>query len=193
MGWADRQLPEAIKAYEQGLQLDEANEAMQKSKADVEADLAAKLKSEVEEEEAAKQAQQPVVPLEEREPVIGIDLGTTYSAVAVWDAKLGGVRMLPDENGKNTVPSYVAWAEDGERVIGERAKAMAARLPGRVLFDVKRVIEGRSTSSRFKTRDLACPSVSVRVRKIVSRLRYWWRMRRNVSFRKKLAQWCSVK
>lgn len=138
--WADRQLPEAIKAYEQGLQLDEANEAMQKSKADVEADLAAKLKSEVEEEEAAKQAQQPVVPLEEREPVIGIDLGTTYSAVAVWDVKLGGVRMLPDENGKNTVPSYVAWAEDGERVIGERAKAMAARLPGRVLFDVKRVI-----------------------------------------------------
>ena len=43
--WADRQLPEAIKAYEQGLQLDEANEAMQKSKADVEAGLLEKSSS----------------------------------------------------------------------------------------------------------------------------------------------------
>lgn len=60
--------------------------------------------------------------VEDREPVIGIDLGTTYSAVAVWDVAAGGVRILADEAGNRTVPSYVGWSEDGERLIGHRAK-----------------------------------------------------------------------
>jgi L1 cell adhesion molecule like protein len=91
------------------------------------------------EEEDSKPAK-----LEEREPIIGIDLGTTYSAVAVWDVAAGGVRMLADDSGKKTVPSYVAWGDDGERVIGDRAKSMTSRAPKRVLYDVKRIIGRRA-------------------------------------------------
>ena len=52
-------------------------------------------------------------------PVDGIDLGTTSAAAAVWDVKLGGVRVSLDEHRKNTVPTSVVWTEDDERVIGK--------------------------------------------------------------------------
>ena len=48
-----------------------------------------------------------------------MDLGTTYSAVAVWDVKLAGVRASLDESWKNILPTCVVWTEDDERVIGK--------------------------------------------------------------------------
>mmetsp|Transcript_53094 Transcript_53094/g.113381 ORF Transcript_53094/g.113381 Transcript_53094/m.113381 type:complete len:767 (-) Transcript_53094:391-2691(-) len=140
--WADRQLQDAIDAFDAGLKLDPENEQMQQSRKDVLEELE-KEKAEEEElkkQEEAKQAEKP----EEKEPVIGIDLGTTYSAVAVWDVQAGGVRILADEAGNKTTPSYVAWSPDGERLIGHRAKAQAAREPKRTLFDVKRIIGSRA-------------------------------------------------
>mmetsp|Transcript_70721 Transcript_70721/g.183546 ORF Transcript_70721/g.183546 Transcript_70721/m.183546 type:complete len:768 (-) Transcript_70721:335-2638(-) len=136
--WADRQLKEAVQAFDAGLKLDPDNEAMIKSRKDV--------LEELEKETPAVEEQEETAPakLEEREPVIGIDLGTTYSAVAVWDVAAGGVRILADEGGNRTVPSYVGWGEDGERLIGHRAKAQAARAPKRTLFDVKRIIGSRA-------------------------------------------------
>ena len=54
-----------------------------------------------------------------KHPVIGTDLGTTYSAAAVRDVEFGGVRVSLDENWKNTVPTYVVCTEDDERVHGK--------------------------------------------------------------------------
>jgi len=142
--WADRRLPEAVEAFDHGLKLDAENQQMIDSRKSV--------LEEIEKEkpvEAEVVAEQPVN-LEDREPVIGIDLGTTYSAVAVWDISAGGVRILADEGGNRTVPSYVAWGDDGERLVGHRAKAQAARAPQRTLFDVKRFIGGRAYEAGVK-------------------------------------------
>mmetsp|Transcript_11027 Transcript_11027/g.23199 ORF Transcript_11027/g.23199 Transcript_11027/m.23199 type:complete len:771 (+) Transcript_11027:70-2382(+) len=135
--WADRQLKEAIRAFEDGLKLEPGNEAMANSLKEVKEALA-KEPPPVEEEEAKAAA--PSASSQDKEPVIGIDLGTTYSAVAVWDVAAMGVRILADESGNRTVPSYVSWTEDGERLVGHRAKAQAARCPKTTLFDVKRFI-----------------------------------------------------
>ncbi|KAK0618046.1 glucose-regulated protein [Bombardia bombarda] len=75
-------------------------------------------------------------------PVIGIDLGTTYSCVGVMHNNK--IQIIPNEQGKAFTPSYVAWA-DGERLVGDAAKAQLANNPKNTVFDIKRLI-GRSFS-----------------------------------------------
>lgn len=75
------------------------------------------------------------------EPVIGIDLGTTYSCVGVW--MNGAVEILEDEGGNRTVPSYVAWNEEGERLLGHRAKEQAAKNLDNTVYDIKRILGNR--------------------------------------------------
>ena len=77
-------------------------------------------------------------------PIIGIDLGTTYSCVGIF-AK-GRIEIIPNEQGNRITPSYVAWsAETGERFVGDAAKNQASLNPANTVFDVKRFI-GRQFS-----------------------------------------------
>jgi molecular chaperone DnaK (HSP70) len=71
-------------------------------------------------------------------PCIGIDLGTTYSCVAVW--RNGRVDICPNEQGHRITPSYVAFLKDGTRLVGDAAKNQATQNPASTIFDVKRLI-----------------------------------------------------
>ncbi len=73
--------------------------------------------------------------------VIGIDLGTTNSCVAVMDGK--DVKVIENAEGARTTPSMVAFTDDGERLVGQPAKRQAVTNPTNTLFAVKRLIGRR--------------------------------------------------
>lgn len=84
--------------------------------------------------------------------IIGIDLGTTFSVVAVMEG--GSAKVIPSAEGTNTVPSVVAVKKDGERVVGIPAKRQAATNPENTIFSVKRFI-GRKYNDKEVQEDIA--------------------------------------
>ena len=73
--------------------------------------------------------------------VIGIDLGTTNSCVAVMEAK--DARVIENGEGQRTTPSIVAFADNGERLVGQAAKRQAVTNPANTIYAVKRLIGRR--------------------------------------------------
>ncbi|MBU3844788.1 MAG: molecular chaperone DnaK [Candidatus Anaerobiospirillum pullicola] len=84
--------------------------------------------------------------------IIGIDLGTTNSCVAVLDGDK--VRVLENSEGRRTTPSVVAYADDGEILVGDAAKRQAVTNPQKTLFAIKRLI-GRRYDDVEVQRDLS--------------------------------------
>ena len=85
--------------------------------------------------------------------VIGIDLGTTNSCVAVMDS--GQEKVIENTEGARTTPSMVAFSDDGERLVGQPAKRQAVTNPETTLFAIKRLIGRRADDPvTEKDRDL---------------------------------------
>jgi molecular chaperone DnaK len=70
--------------------------------------------------------------------VIGIDLGTTNSCVAVYEG--GEAKIIPNKEGKNTTPSVVAFTDKGEVLVGDPAKRQAITNPDKTISSVKRIM-----------------------------------------------------
>lgn len=147
---ADGQAIRARDCYKTGLKLEPANGPLLEGlalseKPALEEENRKKQEKETETETEQAATEKPTTKTEsekEVEPVIGIDLGTTFSCVAVWGPD--GVQILADEDGMRTIPSYVGWTADGERLIGHAAKAQAAKHTKSTAFDIKRIIGQRT-------------------------------------------------
>jgi molecular chaperone DnaK len=77
----------------------------------------------------------------EGEKIIGIDLGTTNSVVAVMEG--GEVKVIPNQEGNRLTPSVVAFTDKGDRLVGDPAKRQAITNPRRTVFSIKRFMGRR--------------------------------------------------
>lgn len=99
--------------------------------------------------------------------IIGIDLGTTNSCVAVMEGK--DPVVIPNAEGKRTTPSIVAFTEDGERKVGDPAKRQAVTNPKKTVYSIKRFIgthfkEDAAEISRVPYEVVSGPNDTVKVK-----------------------------
>lgn len=123
----------AITAYKEGLVLEPASQKLK----DCMLTAISSLKSAESAKKAAEERKTEASNDPTETTVIGIDLGTTYSCVAVWSGD--GVRIIPNSEGQRTTASVVSFKGE-ERIVGNVAKAQGASNPLNTVFDVKRII-----------------------------------------------------
>jgi len=80
----------------------------------------------------------------QRGACVGIDLGTTYSCVAIFDEASGRAEVIANDQGNRTTPSFVSFS-DAERLVGDGAKMQSAMNPRNTVFDAKRLIGRKFT------------------------------------------------
>ncbi|XP_020225546.1 probable mediator of RNA polymerase II transcription subunit 37c [Cajanus cajan] len=93
---------------------------------------------------------------EEQKFAVGIDLGTTYSCVAVWQEQHSRVNIIHNEQGNRTTPSFVAFT-DNQRLIGDAAKNQAVTNPENTVFDAKRLIGRKYSDSIIQKEKMLWP------------------------------------
>ena len=87
------------------------------------------------------------------EKIIGIDLGTTYSAVAVMEGR--EAKVIPNQEGNRLTPSIVAFNDKGETLVGELAKRQAVVNPQRTVNSIKRFMGRRHNEVTERREDRA--------------------------------------
>src|SRR3989338_6339645 len=90
--------------------------------------------------------------------ILGIDLGTTNSAMAIVEG--GQPKVLENKEGNRTTPSIVAISKNGERLVGQTAKRQAVTNPGNTVYAVKRLI-GRHFNDEEVQRDKKTASYKI--------------------------------
>src|SRR3569623_3133914 len=83
--------------------------------------------------------------------IIGIDLGTTNSCVAILDG--ANTKVIENAEGERTTPSIVAYADDGQIIVGRSAKRQAVTNPHNTIYAVKRLI-GRRFEDQVVQKDI---------------------------------------
>ena len=170
------QIKEAAKAYAQGLSVDPTNETLLQGLQSANAALkqsatppSSTASGKAVADPGAPPPPPPPPPPPKAEapkeaagsgPVVGIDLGTTYSCVACAIAGAGRVEVIQNEDGSRTTPSWVAFTSDGTRLVGQGAKNQAAANPTNTVNDAKRLI-GRAFSDPGLQADLKHVSYKV--------------------------------
>ena len=96
--------------------------------------------------------------------IVGIDLGTTNSCVAVYEN--GEVVVIPKTEGARTTPSMVGFTESSERLVGQIAKRQAITNPANTIYSVKRLIGRRFDSTEVRTMSSNRPFESSRLRMV---------------------------
>ena len=86
--------------------------------------------------------------------IIGIDLGTTNSAMAVMEG--GQPTIIANAEGNRTTPSIVALAKNGERLVGQVAKRQAVINPDNTIFEVKRLIGSKVATPKLSVTKNSC-------------------------------------
>ena len=109
--------------------------------------------------------------------IIGIDLGTTNSCVAVMEG--GEPKVIPNEEGGRTTPSVVGFTKTGERLVGQVAKRQAITNPENTVYSIKRFMGRRYDEVTRRDQDGALQGREVRA--TTSRC---WRRARNIRLRR---------